>query len=492
MKRIGLLISIFAALGNWNVSAQIKFFKTFSDNGYSYGEGLVQLQDSSFMITGSSSSFIEAPSQAFLLKVDKYGNHQWAKHFGGSESDWGVRVLSWNDSIFFITGYTNSFGNGDFDFYLAKVDKNGLLLNEKNYGHPSWERLNDALLTPDSSVVMVGSSTSETTGQNDFYIVKTDKNGDTLWTKRFGSVGNDELFAVRQLDQNTFYAVGNHYNEDSTLVKAAVLKFDDLGNIQWLKEYGSYGEYTLYDFFLRNGKLLAVGSRKHPQDGDQDEYLLRINDDGSPWLMDFQEHNSGDVYYKGVALYGDDTKTYVVSDFANEFSANSSFDVGHTRYENNLDFEWSGPHPTVIVNFPMDDHLGQIVRTSDGGWVSVGSVTSEILGGSGVYMLKIAANDNFPVVNSSFDESLVDLTTVTTDFGIKIFPNPVNDILQIVSNENETINLTFRDAQGRIISVESIQGKHQYSMYDFYEGIYFLELKKQNGETAVVKVLVQH
>lgn len=492
MRSIVLLTWLFITLANSIVYSQIKFFKTFSDNGYSYGKGITQLEDSSFMITGSSSSFMNAPSQAFLLKVDKYGTHQWAKHYGGEESDWGVRVLNWNDTVFYITGYTNSFGNGDFDFYMLKVDKEGQLLNEKTYGHPGWEKLNDALLTPDSSLVMVGSSTSELNGQNDFYIVKTDKNGDTLWTKRFGSIGNDELFAVRQFDANTFYAVGNHFNEDSTLVKAAVLKFDDLGNVIWLKEFGAYGEYSLYDFFLRNGKLLAVGSRKHPEFGDQDEFLLRINDDGSPWLMDFQEHNSGDVYYRGVTLYGDDTKTYVVSDFANEFSADGSFDVGHTRYENNLDFEWAGPHPTIIVNFPLDDHLGQIIRTSDGGWVSVGSVSSEILGGSGVYLLKVAANDNFPFVNNSTDESLVQIPEFSAGFGVSVYPNPANDLLFINYEHNDKVDLKICDAQGRIISEQFLQGNMKLSTVNFNNGVYFLSLIKENGDNAIIKVLVQH
>ena len=52
---------------------QNSFFKLYSGSGYDRGEGIVQLEDSSYVITGSSSSWSES-SQAFLLKIDAEGN----------------------------------------------------------------------------------------------------------------------------------------------------------------------------------------------------------------------------------------------------------------------------------------------------------------------------------------------------------------------------------------------------------------------------------
>lgn len=66
---------------------QIKFFKIFTDNGYDFGQGIVELSDSSYLLTGSSSSYGDSPSQVFLMKLDSLGTFQWSKNFGGSESD---------------------------------------------------------------------------------------------------------------------------------------------------------------------------------------------------------------------------------------------------------------------------------------------------------------------------------------------------------------------------------------------------------------------
>ena len=47
--------------------AQISFYHVFGGTGYDRGEGIAQLPDSSYIVTGASSSFENAPSQAFLL-----------------------------------------------------------------------------------------------------------------------------------------------------------------------------------------------------------------------------------------------------------------------------------------------------------------------------------------------------------------------------------------------------------------------------------------
>ena len=76
--RIIILFLIFAH----SVNAQISFFKTYGENGFDFGHGIIQLADSSYVITGSSSSFQDAPSRAFMLKVDSMGQYIWSRSFG--------------------------------------------------------------------------------------------------------------------------------------------------------------------------------------------------------------------------------------------------------------------------------------------------------------------------------------------------------------------------------------------------------------------------
>lgn len=64
MKKLIVLLSVLL-LNAFLGFSQVKFFKIYTNDGYDYGEGVVQLSDSSYLVTGSSSSFSDSPAQAF-------------------------------------------------------------------------------------------------------------------------------------------------------------------------------------------------------------------------------------------------------------------------------------------------------------------------------------------------------------------------------------------------------------------------------------------
>ena len=132
MKRIKLILFFVLTLASFSVKSQIAFFKAYSDNGYDKGEGIVQLQDSSYLVTGSSSSF-SSSSQAFILKVDSLGNRLWSKNFGGIETEKGRRIFHVPNDGIYVVGQTNSYANKFYDAYFFKTDEVGNLLYEKNY-----------------------------------------------------------------------------------------------------------------------------------------------------------------------------------------------------------------------------------------------------------------------------------------------------------------------------------------------------------------------
>ena len=67
LRKFGFIFLLFVANSGL---AQISFYKVYSGNGYDRAHGIAQLPDSSYIVTGTSSSFQNAPSQAFLLKLD--------------------------------------------------------------------------------------------------------------------------------------------------------------------------------------------------------------------------------------------------------------------------------------------------------------------------------------------------------------------------------------------------------------------------------------
>ena len=224
---VKLILLVFASSFTQQIIAQNNFYKIYTGNGYDYGEGIVQsTSDSSYFITGSSSSFENAPSQAFILKVDTGGTYIWSKSYGGSASDIGKRIFHIPNEGNYVAGFSNSFGNGLFDFYFFKTDTSGKLLWEKTFGGSSNELLHDAIQLPDTSFILVGQTSSNVTEIEDLFIVRISKHGEIKWQKTFGSSGVDIANSVSMIDTNRLIIGGEYYDSDSSTQKSIILSMN--------------------------------------------------------------------------------------------------------------------------------------------------------------------------------------------------------------------------------------------------------------------------
>jgi hypothetical protein len=489
MKKVIVLQAVLL-LNVFVVFSQEKFFKIYTNNGYDYGEGVVQLSDSSYLVTGSSSSFNDSQAQAFLLKLDKNGEYVWSHNYGGTESDWGRRVLNWNDSIFYVTGYSNSLGTGSYNAYLVKTDKDGNELLQKHYIQPGWDKINDALFTADSMIYMVGETAGTTNGDNNYYIIKTNHNGDTLWTRNFGSAGEDALQSIQQYDATTFFAVGNHFNADSTFSKGAIIKFDANGNILFDKEFGPNGNYYLNDFFIRAGFVHAIGQRIQPITNEIDEYRVKVTLAGNlQW--EASDNSQGASYYDHVMPFGTGGKVFVSSHFNTPFSVAGSYDASITRFYDNL--IWDAAF--VSVGFPGDDNNQEVALTNDESVVVVGFMTMPGMGGSSLYVYKVGPNADFPLINYSDItandiHSLVTINEVETEIkGLRVYPNPTSSLINFQTIVPLTLHVV--DINGRLIENYSIENGSTLDTTDWLKGLYYLSLSDEEGHSNHIKLIVQ-
>jgi hypothetical protein len=484
MKAKYILILLVSLNITWGFG-QIKFFNVFYGSGYDYGHGITQLADSSYMLTGSSSSYGSNSSQAFLLKMTKNGNFVWSKNFGGAESEIGKRVLNLKDSLFYIVGHSNSSGIGSYNFYLVKTDKLGNQLSEKTYNHPGWERVHDAILAHDTTIYIAGETTHPVNGNSNCYLMKTTKDGDTLWTRNFGTSGNDVLHAVKQWNDSLFFAVGELFNTDSTLTKALVLKFRKDGSIIWQKEFGTNGNYAINDFIFVGNEMRCVGWRKPKNTTDYNEYRLRLTNDGQ-FIGEESTGGPGTVIYDNICAYGNNNKVYIVSHFEDQFSAGQGFDAGYERYSNNLDWE----NVKVIAGFDgSNEQSTQVIPTSDGGVIGIGYSTASYLGGSGVYTIKIAPNDNFPYPDLTHLQNIVGINELTNTIErLTIYPNPTNAMLTL-SAPSEELKAAIYNPEGRKVWTGTIGNETTINLSSWSAGVYILKIEETSLSNSIYKIL---
>lgn len=489
LKYLQILFCLFPMFG----FSQISFYKIFTNNGYDFGQGVVQLEDSSYVITGSSSSFQDGAAQAFLLKIDSLGEYVWSHDYGGIEADGGRRVLYKKDVGIFVAGYTNSIGHGGYDAYLVKTDESGNFLWEKAYGNEGWEKINDAVMLSDTGIMMVGQTNSGTAGNNNVYIVRTDQYGDTLWTKNIGTPEDDHATSIELLNDTTCIIAGQMYNEDSLLLKAYLMAVKTDGEILWEVSLGNNGEYVIHDFCIVGNQINAVGKKTDPETGEVDAYVSLTTTEGV-YINEYAYAYAGYDSHGLITPYGTQGKYY----FANSQQNSGTYPIGDDlyviRYDNSL--QYNGGGASVGINNTGDDVGGQLISTNDGGAIIVGYNTAFGLGGNNVFVTKIGPNDVMP--NTFGVQTLNNLVkvfenTIVEGQEFKVYPNPTSDVLHIDLPNDFEGKIELTDIAGKnVLSMDQQNNTVPTTIHlELIEkGNYYISFQYDNGVRYTKMIVV--
>jgi hypothetical protein len=217
-----------------NSLGQLQWDKTYGGVNNEYGRYVQQTIDGGYVICGSKYS--NGPlinEDIYLIKTNTLGDTTWTKTFGGLETDKGYSVHQTTDNGYIICGYTESFGNGDEDVYLIKTDSLGGSIWTKTFGGIEDDGGHSVQQTNDGGYIITGYTTNTIINEYDVYLLKTDGNGDTLWTKTFDGLGleDDEGNSVRQTSDGGYIICGT---TESVVVGGSgiyLIKTDGNGNI---------------------------------------------------------------------------------------------------------------------------------------------------------------------------------------------------------------------------------------------------------------------
>lgn len=479
--RLAFLL-VFPFLGK----AQTSFYTCYSGNGYDKGEGVVQLQDSSYMITGSSSSFEDAPSQAFLLHIDKTGNYLWSKAYGGPEFEIGRRVMAIENYGYFIAGASSSGASGNFDAWLSFVDLAGNQQWETHLDLGAYEWVNDAVLLPDSSVMIVGETDSTATGELDVLVARISKTGQVLWSEKLGSSGSDRGLAMRKIDAGNVVIGGTWYNTDSLKQKGFVAKIDTSGAVIWNTQLGQNCAAQINALILTPMDIMALGESYFTGYTDADLFRSSLDYNGNI-VFNEEGHADHSARYTTAVRYaaGSGDKFFVATQLINPVFMTFPDGEDNFVYRYSSAFYWDGYG--MGYNGVGQDQVNQMINTLDGFAMFVGFHTTIGGGGNSVYAVKIGNENTFP--SNAFPPigQLVGLIENGAFAQVKIYPNPFSESLTLELGE-ELVQVRVLAINGEEHAKFSASGKYQVDLSQLAAGSYFLQLNSEKG-TGVAKVV---
>ena len=157
-----------------NASGNMEWNNNYGGDGMV--ESMVQTSDRGYLLAGYTVTDSNG-SDFWLVKTDASGNMEWNKKYGGDSSEHAYSLIQTSDGGYALAGYTVSFGAGDEDFWLVKIDSSGSQLWNKTYGGNGTESVESLVQTSDGGYALAGYTDSFGAGDCDFWLVKTDENG---------------------------------------------------------------------------------------------------------------------------------------------------------------------------------------------------------------------------------------------------------------------------------------------------------------------------
>ncbi|MBN8704097.1 MAG: T9SS type A sorting domain-containing protein [Bacteroidetes bacterium] len=424
--------------------AQDNFLKAFGGANNDFGRGVVQTFDKGYAIIGITSSF-GGVTDAYLIKTDSVGTMQWQKNIGGFNVDVGNEIIQTPDSGFAFVGHTSSIGNGAYDFYLVKTDKNGNTQWSRAYGGSSWDFGYSLAATSDGGYALVGKTYSFGNGNADIYFVKTDANGDTLFTKFFGKGNEEQANSVVATSDGGYFISGFSKSFSGSTSQFYYLKLDANGNDLWKKNWGGSGENIISQALQTpDGGYAMIGTYSNPlTNGKKGSMLIKLNASGDTLWTRSEVKVNETFTGNSVCLNAKGGYTWVgIADFDPYFG----IDVNLHEVDGNGD-DFSGT--TSVIKGENDTDIPYAVKlTSDSGYIVVGETNSEGAGGYDVFLLKFNKQLQAPAY------SLLSVGEQNKVEAVLVYPSPATSIINFSGKDLiGTYSIAIYSVLGELVSV---------------------------------------
>jgi len=233
--------------------------------------------------------------------------------------------------------------------------------------------------TADGGYIVIGSTSSNSSGNTDAYLLKVDSMCNYEWSKALGGSNNDWGYSIKQTFDKGFIIATSSNSYGNGGYDAVLMKRDSLGGFVWKKTYGgpdwdfAYSVVQTYD-----SGYVFCGETYNNTNGYSDVYIVKTNPLGDTlWTRTL----GGALVDKGNCVIETSDSNIVVAGITN--TVTDSTDIYVIKLTPNGTLLWDS-----IYGNTGFEYINQVIEASNGNYIMAGNTTSSSVGGDQDYLIK--------------------------------------------------------------------------------------------------------
>jgi hypothetical protein len=250
------------------------------------------IEGDGYIMVGFTKNFNSSGENIYVVKTDFEGRLIWQKTYGGLGDDNGWSIKQTLDNSYIIVGFSNSFGNGDWDVFAMKIDQNGNEIWSKNYGSKKDEYAWDLVVTSDNAYTIIGQTNDTENGETTSMWLKIDGEGNVIWKHQLNELAMNRAFSIIEGENKSLFFSGL-ISVGKENLDGFVAEVTSQGNLKWIKTYGAnqndIGHTIKKD---QEGNLVMFGYSKSYGTSNNSPWLVKINSKGEEiWNYTYGSHS---------------------------------------------------------------------------------------------------------------------------------------------------------------------------------------------------------
>jgi hypothetical protein len=256
-------------------------------------------------------------SDFWLIRINEFGDELWQKTIGSASDEEARAVIQTTDMGFFVAGnvQNSAKGYGSKDVLVVKLDKNGKELSQLILGGKGLDEVEKMIPTKDGGALLGvysrsntgGFKKTENFGEGDYWIIKLNKDGKVEWEKNFGGKGDDHLRTLALT--STGYLIGGESRSERSGNKTAgieegtdlwLISLNERGEEIWQKSYNFKNRDVLMGMSVIAGKQEDESGSKGVLLGGYTQAEGRIESDDETFWMLYLDRNGNEQWRKHV------------------------------------------------------------------------------------------------------------------------------------------------------------------------------------------------